>query len=100
VQAQFLQRREGEFRRQSQLQDGGNIMKSLNAHVNANMHAENHRAVHLKIIQTGVSPEKLNDEFVELSLTCQSIIFWPIVCGIDVNESGGGVRYGCASPTG
>jgi hypothetical protein len=29
VQAQFLQRREGEFRRQSQLQDGGNIMKSL-----------------------------------------------------------------------
>ena len=35
VQAKLLQRREGEFWGKSQLQDSGNIMKALYAHINA-----------------------------------------------------------------
>ena len=82
------------------MQDSGYIMEPLYAHVNAKMWAENRREVDLKIIQTRVPPEKLNDEFVELSLTCKSAIIWTIVYGIDVNESSGVMRYGGASPTG
>ena len=75
-------------------------MEPLYVHVNAKMWAENCREVDLKIIQTRVLPEKLNDKFVVLCLMCKATTIGTILCGIDINESGRAMRYGGVSPMG
>lgn len=65
-------------------------METLYAHINAKIQKIKCNEVDLKIIQTRVSPENLNYEFVELCLTCKSTIIWTIVCGFEINDGNGG----------